>query len=159
DASSPLSELNDGKGIRTTAGSDFTLTDSTGVSFQVDLGTETTIQDVLNTINTAATSAGAGVTASFATTGNGIVLTDTAGGAGTLTAKADNFSYALADLGLTAQQSGGVITGTDVSPVQAQGMFANLIKLRDSLQSNNQQGITAAAEGLATDLDRVTRIR
>jgi flagellin-like hook-associated protein FlgL len=159
DASSPLAELNDGKGIRTVAGSDFTLTDSAGVSFQVDLGTEQTIQDVLNTINTAAAGAGAGVTASFATTGNGIILTDTAAGAGNLKANADNFSNALLDLGLTAQPVANVITGADVSPVKAQGMFANLIKLRDSLKNNDQSGITAAAEGLATDLDRVTRVR
>jgi flagellar hook-associated protein 3 FlgL len=159
DASSPLAELNDGKGVRTVAGSDFTLTDSAGVSFQVDLGTEKTIQDVLDTVNTAATTAGAGVTASFATNGNGIILTDTAGGAGTLKASADNFSNALTDLGLTAQPVGNVISGADVSPVKAQGMFANLIKLRDSLKSNDQAGITAAAEGLQADLDRVTRIR
>ena len=38
-----------------------------------------TVQDVINDINTA--SGALGVTASFATTGNGIVLTDTAGGA------------------------------------------------------------------------------
>src|SRR5262249_50753383 len=52
-----------------------------------------------------------------------------------------------------------VITGTDVDPVQAQGLFANIIKLRDSLKTSDQAGITAAASGLQSDLDRVTRIR
>jgi flagellar hook-associated protein 3 FlgL len=99
------------------------------------------------------------VTASFATNGNGIILTDTAGGAGNLKTIAANFSYALADLGLDKQQAGGAITGADVSPVQAQGMFANVIKLRDSLNSSDPAGITAAAEGLQVDQDRVTRIR
>jgi len=125
----------------------------------VDLGTEHTIQDVIDSINTAATGAGAGITASFAASGNGIVITDTAAGAGTLTAVAANFSNALADLGLTATSVGGAITGTDIDPVQAQGLFANMIKLRDSLKSSDQTGITAAASGLKGDLDRIARIR
>jgi flagellar hook-associated protein 3 FlgL len=160
DANSPLSDLNDGKGVRTVTGADFSITDSNGVKFDVDLdGTQHTIQDVLNTINNAATTAAAGVTASFATNGNGIVLTDTAGGTGKLTAAPENFSNALSDLGLTAQASGGTITGTDVDPVQAQGLFANIIKLRDSLQNNDQAGITEASQGLQNDLDRVTVMR
>jgi len=154
-----LSDLNDGKGVRTATGVDFTVTDSNGVSFDVDLGSEHTVQDVLDTINAAATAAGANVTASFATTGNGIVLTDSAGGAGTLTTVAKNFSNALADLGLTSQQAGGVISGSDIDPVQAQGLFANMIKLRDSLKNNDQFGVTAGSEGLQSDLDRVTVIR
>jgi flagellar hook-associated protein 3 len=158
-AASQLSEMNDGKGVRTVDGADFSLTDSTGVSFDVDLGTEHTVQDVLDTINTAATSAGAGVTASFSTTGNGIVLTDTAGGGGTLKTQAENFSNALTDLGLTAPASGNTITGTDVDPVQAQGLFANVIKLRDALKSNDQDAITEASQGLQADLDRVTTMR
>jgi flagellar hook-associated protein 3 FlgL len=159
DPNAPLSDLNSGRGLRTVAGTDFTVTDSNGVSFAVDLGTEHTIQDVLDTINNAATAAGAGVTASFATTGNGLVLTDTAGGGGTLSATANNFSNALADLGLTTPAAAGVITGTDIDPVQAQGLFANMIKLRESLQKNDAAGITQASEGLSTDLDRVVRIR
>jgi flagellar hook-associated protein 3 FlgL len=159
DANSPLSDLNNGQGVRTVAGADFTVTDSNGVSFDVDLGTEKTVQDVLNTINTAATAAGAGVTASFATTGNGLVLTDTAGGGGTLSTVSKNFSNALADLGLSGQATGGAITGTDVDPVQAQGLFANIIKLRDSLNSNDQNGITTASEGLDSELTHVTVVR
>jgi flagellar hook-associated protein 3 FlgL len=155
---SQLSELNNGQGVRTVAGADFTVTDSAGVSFDVDLGNEQTVQDVIDNINNSATAAGAGVTASFATTGNGIVLTDTAGGGGTLSTKADNFSNALTDLGLTGQASGGVITGTDIDPVQAQGLFANIMKLRDSLTNNDQAGITAAAQGIQDDLSRVTEV-
>src|SRR5439155_19955781 len=97
DPNSALADLNGGRGVRIVAGADFTITDSAGVSFAVDLGTEHTIQVVLNTINNAAATAGAGVTASFAATGNGIILTDTAGGAGTLGTIANNFSNALSD--------------------------------------------------------------
>jgi flagellar hook-associated protein 3 len=157
-ASTPVSELNNGKGVRTVDGDDMTFTDSNGVSFNVDLNNPGTVQDVIDAINSAATTAGAGVTASFATSGNGIVLTDTAGGAGKLTAAAANFSNALTDLGLTAPQSGGVITGSDVDPVTPQGIFANLQKLETALESNDQDGITAAAQGLQTDHDRVVQI-
>jgi flagellar hook-associated protein 3 FlgL len=154
-----LSELNGGKGVRTVSGDDFSITDTAGVSFNVDLGSEQTIQDVIDRINAAATSAGAGVTASFATSGNGIQLTDSAGGGGTLALTAQNFSNAAADLGIAKPAVAGSITGDDVNPVQTSGVFANIIKLRDSLKNNDQAGITAASEGLSSDLDRVTRIR
>ncbi|HTL27624.1 MAG TPA: hypothetical protein VL282_00320, partial [Tepidisphaeraceae bacterium] len=158
-ASTPLSELNNGAGVRTVDGDDMTFTDSAGVSFNVDLNNPSTVQDVIDAINTAGAAAGAGVTASFAATGNGIVLTDTAGGAGTLTAAKANFSEAITDLGLTAPASGGAITGADVDPVTPKGIFANVAKLRDALQSNDQAAITAAAQGLKDDYDRVVRIR
>ena len=153
-----LSELNGGKGVATVnPGPDFQITRSDGTSFTVSLSGAVTVQDVINRINTAA--GGAGVTASFATTGNGITLTDTAGGAGTLTVTPMNFSTAAADLGLTAPATGNVIQGTDVDPVEATGLFANLAKLRDALNANDQAGITAAAQGLQDDHDRVVRIR
>ena len=156
--STNLSELNGGKGVATVnPGPDFQITRSDGTSFTVSLSGAVTVQDVINRINTA--SGGAGVTASFATTGNGITLTDTAGGAGTLTVTPMNFSTAAADLGLTAPAVGNVIQGTDVDPVEASGLFANLAKLRDALNANDQAGITAAAQGLQADHDRVVEIR
>jgi flagellar hook-associated protein 3 FlgL len=156
---SPLSELNFGRGVSTVQGNDIQITDSNGISFQVDLTGLNTIQDVLDAINTAATTAGAGLTASFAATGNGIVLTDTAGGAGTLSLAAINFSQATADLGLTAAAAGGVISGTDVNAVEPDGVFSHLAGLRDALRNNDQAAITKAAEGLKLDYDRVVRMR
>jgi flagellar hook-associated protein 3 FlgL len=156
---SPLAELNDGKGVRTVDGSDVRITDSGGTAFEVDLSDLSTVQDVIDAINTAAGAASAGVTASFATSGNGIVLTDTASGAGTLTLSALNFSNAAADLGLTGAASAGVISGTDVNAVSSHGIFANLSALRDALKSNDQKAITAAGEGLKQDYDRVVQVR
>jgi flagellin-like hook-associated protein FlgL len=86
-------------------------------------------------------------------------LTDTAGGPKTLTAVSDNYSNALADLGLTTPASGGVITGTDVAPVETTGIFSDIMKLQQSLQNNDQDGITAAAQGLQDDLSRVSTIQ
>ena len=68
-----------------------------GVTFRTMLGGAVTVQDVIDKINAADTVGGtlpAKVTASLAATGNGIVLTDTAGGAGTGSVAAQNFSGA-----------------------------------------------------------------
>jgi len=156
--STQLSELNNGKGVSTVAsGNDFTITRSDGTTFGVSLAGAVTVQDVINRISAAA--GGAGVTASFATTGNGIVLTDTAGGGGTLTVTPQNFSTAAADLGISGPAAGNVITGADVDPVETKGVFADLAKLRDALNNNDQAGITAAAESLKADADQVTNVR
>jgi flagellar hook-associated protein 3 FlgL len=156
---SKLSELNGGKGVRTVSGDDVTITASNGAQFGVDLDGATTVQDVLDKINAAATTAGVTVSASFTGTGNGVQLSDTSGGTGTFRIDSANYSNAMADLGLNVNASGNTITGKDVNPVNATGLFANLMKLRDALKANDQAGITAAAEGLQGDSQRVTRIR
>jgi flagellar hook-associated protein 3 len=159
DGDSLLADFNGGRGVRRADGSDFRVTRSDGTTFDVDLpAAATTVQDVIDAINAA--DGGAGVTASLATSGNGIVLTDAAGGAGTPSVAPLNFSDAAADLGLLASPAAGdVITGADVNPVSAGGVFANLGRLRDALRGNDQKGITAAAEGLAADYARATRVR
>ena len=158
-ATTPLAQLNGGGGVRTVDGDDITITDSGGTSFGVNLSNLQTIQNVIDAINAAASGAGAGVTASVATSGNGIVLTDTAAGTGTLAVAQANFSEAMKDLGLDVPASGNVIAGRDTNPVQVPGIFANLAKLIASLRSNDQAGITQSAEGLQGDYDRSVRIR
>ena len=153
-----LSELNGGKGpTLASSGPDFQITRSDGTSFGVSLTGAKTVADVIGDINTAA--GGTGVTASFATTGNGIVLTDTAGGSGTLTVTPQNFSSAASDLGLTAPATGNVIKGSDANPVQTQGLFADLAKLQSALNSNDQTAITAAGAALQADHDRIVAAR
>ena len=156
DANTNLADMNKGAGVRTVAGADFTITDSAGVSKDIDLtATTKTAQDVIDAIN----ASGAGVTASFASNGNGIVLTDTAGGGGTMKVTSKNSSQAATDLGIDSPAVGGVITGTDVNPVVAQGVFANIDSLRKALRSGDKQAITKAAEGMQADYDRVVRSR
>ena len=152
-----LSELNNGKGVSTVAGPELQITRQDGTTFQVDITGATTMQDVINAINTA--DAGGGVTASFAATGNGIVLTDTTGGAGTLAAISINFSSAAKDLGLDQPAVGSTLTGKDTNGIEVPGVFGNLQKLTAALQSNDQAGITAAAGGLKDDYDRIVRVR
>jgi len=149
-----LSQLNNGKGVQfVSPGPDFQITKSDGRSFSVSLYGSKTVQDVINAINTAA---GSGVTASFSTTGNRIVLTDTVGGPGTLTITPQNFSTAAAQLGLSNNASGNVITGTDVNPIAPQGIFANLQNLLKALQTNNQSAITSAGAALQNDASRIS---
>lgn len=153
----PLAELNAGKGVRTVTGSDFKIIRSDGTSFDVDVDGATTTQDVIDKINTA--SGGSGVTASFAATGNGLVLTDSAGGAGTVAVQALNFSSAAADLGLDRPASGNVIAGKDVNPVQSTGLFATLQKLRSAMFNSDTRSITDAAGQLEKDITRVIKSR
>lgn len=152
-----LSDLNNGKGVSMVTGPEMQITRMDGTNFSVDITGATTIQDVINAINTA--DAGGGVTASFTTTGNGIVLTDTTGGAGQLSAISVNFSTAAADLGLTQPAVGNTINGADTNGIEAAGVFGNLQKLRVALQTSDQAGITAAAAGLKEDYDRIVRVR
>ena len=155
----PVGDLNNGKGVRTNpAGPELRITRSDGTTFDVDVTGLATVQDVINAINTA--DGGAGVTASFATVGNGIVLTDTAGGGGTLAVTPIEGSDAAADLGLAGVAAvGNVITGNDAAAPVVDGIFSSLGKLRDALHTNDQAGITAAAETLQQDLERVVRVR
>lgn len=156
--STPLSDLNGGKGVHlATSGPDLQITNSAGASVSVSLAGAQTVQDVINKINAVAGSVN--VTAGFSNSSNGITLTDSAGGSGTLGVSSINFSSAAQDLGLTAAPVGNAITGSDVNPIAASGIFADLSKLRDALQNNDQAGITDAAQGLQNDYTRVVSAR
>jgi len=152
-----VASLNGGKGLNLVAGNDLRITQSDGLNVDVDLSGATTVNDILNAINTAASSAGSGLTASLATNGNGIVLTDVSGGALPTTVNSLNGSTTAQDLGLTTPAVGGVVTGADVNPVYASGMFAHLANLRDALQAGDQAAITAAGAALQADYDRTVQ--
>ena len=153
-----LSQLNNGQGIALAAsGPDLQVTRRDGTSFQVSLAGATTVQDVINDMNTA--DGGGGVTAGFAATGNGIVLTDSTGGGGTLSVSALNNSQAVSALGLNVPSSGATLTGTDTNGTTSTGIIADLASLQTALNSNNTAGITSAAQALQNDYSNVTNIR
>lgn len=155
----PLSVLNGGAGLRTADGNDLRLVDSAGNAVEVDLNGLSTIQDVITALNTAAGGAGVGMTVSLAANGNGLVITDPAGGPGSPGVGSLNGSYAREDLGLDVPATGAVITGRDPAPVEASGIFAHLNRLRNALRASDQREITTAAERLKTDYDNVIRVR
>lgn len=155
-----LASLNGGQGLHLgSGGPSLRITRSDGVNIDVTLPASGTINDVLNAINTAAGGVGGGMTASLASNGNGIVLTDSAGGGGQVTVSSLNGSDAAADLGLTGTAVGGVVTGADVNPIYASGVFTHLANLRDALQKGDQAGITAAAAALQADYTQAVQAR
>lgn len=78
------------------------LTDSAGNSANVDLAGARSVQDILDAVN----NAGLGITASLNKAGNGIKLTDTAGGSGDLTI-ADAAGNVAEQLGIAGTFSSG----------------------------------------------------
>ncbi len=155
-----LNTLNEGRGVSLTAGvDDFRIVAKDGSSFNVNLDGATTVQDVLDAINNAATGAGVAVTASLAVTGNGIRLVDSTGGAGTLAVERLNYSYAIDDLGLNVTVTDPADTelvGNDPNGVRPDSVFSALISLYEALTqggTNVEQAITAAGEKINQFID------
>jgi flagellin-like hook-associated protein FlgL len=151
-----LSSLNDGQGVSQPAGNQFAVTTADGSTTNFSLSGAVTVQDAIDQINA---QGGGKVTAAFATTGNGIVLTDTTTGTGTLSVTALNAATTASDLGLTGTATGNKITGTDVNGVDAPGLFTDLNALRVALRSNDTNGITQAAEALQNDASTITNLQ
>ncbi|MFG0291603.1 MAG: flagellin [Phycisphaerales bacterium JB050] len=102
---------------------------------------------------------GAVFTASVNTTVGGILLQDTAGGAGSINVTSLN-GYAAEDLGLLDGSTGAAsYAGSDRSTVRVDGLLTSLIELRDSLLGNDVRGITRASENLQGDIDLLTSAR
>jgi len=148
-----LSSLNNGNGVSQPTGNQFSITTADGTVTNIALSGAQTVQDVINQINTQAAGK---VTASFATTGNGIVLTDDTTGTGTLAVTPIGGATTASDLGLTSAATGGTIVGTDVNPITVPGVFSALTALSTALRTNNTAGITAAAAQLQTASQTVT---
>lgn len=101
-----LTTYNGGKGVNLGT---FRITNSQGTQTTVNLGQGTfnTIGDVIHAIN----AKGIGVTASINSTGDGLLLTDTAGGSSKLTVK-DVSGSAAADLNISGTATGTTINGS-----------------------------------------------
>ncbi|MEM6314237.1 MAG: flagellin, partial [Planctomycetota bacterium] len=147
-----LTDLDDGRGVPFfDSGDDLRITDSAGTSVDLDLNGTSTVQDVLDAINGAAV----GVTATLNINGNGITLTDTAAGPGTLVAADLNGSRVTEVLGFDQPAVANVITGTDPQRVEARGVFNSLQQLSDGLRDNDVDTIRQAAAKLEEDIDRI----
>ena len=124
-----LADYNGGVGVED---GKFTITDSQGTAAVIDVDSETvtTIGDVLDLIN----AAGIGVTASINAAGDGIQLTDTAGGAESLTVE-DVDDNTAANLLIAGEAEAGEIDGstTTVIEISDEDTLEDLItKLNDS---------------------------
>ncbi len=104
-----LSALNDGAGVDT---GKIRITDRSGASAEIDLGSVTTVQGIINTINS---TSGISVTASANATGDGILMTDASGGTGKFTVEDLEGGTMAADLGLAQSIRSNTLYGASVT--------------------------------------------
>ncbi|MEX0585116.1 MAG: flagellin, partial [Pirellulales bacterium] len=154
-AATRLENLNHGFGVHSSAGDDFQIRLKNGTLLSFDVSAASTVGDVISLIN----AAGAGqVTAQLSTFGNGIELltSDTSTAAQFAVLKVHG-SQTAEDLGLIPKGqdtsaapvvAGGVetITGRDVNPLEAKGVFNSLIRLRDALRNDDLLQISRSVE-------------
>jgi flagellin-like hook-associated protein FlgL len=168
-----LEDFNNGLGIQIKTGSvdpvtglpdpasdlDFRISMKDSSVLDVDLAGAETVQDVLDAINDAAAIAVAPVVAALASDGNGITITDGTVGVGATSVTAMNGSFAGEDLGLIGTTGGASLTSEDRATVAVESVFTHLIRLRDALLTNDERGITLAADKFDADISRVTEAR
>lgn len=164
DAATSLTELNGGRGLHLIEGeADLRITTKDGQVIDVNLDGAETIGDVITLIEEAAVEAGVNLTASQASIGNGLLLTDETGGTGDLTVGSINLSAAAEDLGFSGKATGddNELVGKDVRPIRTEGIIDALVELEEALRTDDTTGITLAAEridGLRDDVIRVQGI-
>lgn len=177
----PLSDFNDGRGVRIVDGRtdpvtglpdpasnvDFLIKLGNGATFSVDLRPQDTItvQTVIDRINAeaaAAVTAGQIPAGSFSaglTDGpNGIAFHDLTG-LGPITVIKQNNSAAAEDLGLidgTFNAGSATFVAQDRAAVRVNNLFSSLIDLRDALTTNNSTGIELAAQQLDQSVESLS---
>jgi flagellar hook-associated protein 3 FlgL len=144
-----LSSLNSGQGVplSTTDSNgnsvtpEITIDLRDGSTVNVNLTGATTVQDVLNDINTVQPGV---LTASLNSVGNGISITDNDGSStGPLTVETNDISTALGIAGTQSSTNAAQpLVGTDVNPIQANGVFNLLVQLQSALSTSNNAELT-----------------
>lgn len=163
DSSTELDDFRRGLGVESVVGQDdfkFTLHDSR--SFRVNLDGVATIGDLINAIQNSAASGGIVVGVDFvvshASNGNGLIFMDNTLGLDSFRIENLGMSLAADHLGITKNAGGDLtIHGDDNAKVRVEGIFTDLINLRDALQLNDEFGITFAGDHIEKDLDKLTQ--
>ncbi len=138
-----LASLNEGSGITF---SDIRFTDSAGEQLSLDLNGEfsniTTVEELIDAINSEATRFDVGITASINSAGTGISIVDTAEGSGNLVVEDVN-GTAAADLNILS-------TDATTDSINGSGLFAAQNASQGALQNvatrinNLESGVTAS---------------
>ena len=156
---SRLEDFNRGIGVLTSTGADLRITAADAVSFDVDLSSALTVQDVLDALNNEPGNAGR-VTAQLATVGNGIELIDNTGGPNPLTLEELGASQAGHLLGFLPEGQDTISSGTgtlqseDRHMQEVDSVFNTLIRLRTAVIDNDPAAIGREIDRLDVDLDR-----
>ena len=188
DSTTRLADLNDGRGVRIISGSinpdtgdpdptldiDFTITLGNGVELDINFDPEdaVTVETILDAINTQANTQLAALSlptglfsASLATDGNGIVLSQdgsASGMTGNLAIEPRNNSQAAWDLGLmdaSMSTDGSTLSGADRAKVRPDNVFSWLLDLRTALEDDDVSGIAIAGEHLGAAIDALAETR
>lgn len=144
DPSVSISRFNNGIGIHPVAGkNDIRITDTFGVTFEVDLSSVQSVGDVISAINAAATTAGASITAQVSSNGGGLALTGPAG-PNPIIAESINLSPVAGELGIDKTGTPTLLDGDIVGQFRQTGIFSALYRLRDGLLADDSLEITEA---------------
>ena len=166
-ADTELNVLNYGQGVASIAGTDFTIMRKDGVALDIDVAAAETIGDVMDLINNHASNVGPNaVVAQLKAFGNGIEIVDAnAAGLGNLTIDRTPLSSAAWDLGLVPPNQRQVaatpgptevLTGTDPNPLESNGIFNALLRLREAIAENDLDGIDRAVARLDESYDTLS---
>jgi len=175
-AQTRLDQLNHGRGVSIGDGAEIVLTRTDGTTFSVDLTGSSTIQDVMDKVNSNVQNQTASlkITMSLNSVGNGLTLSSPPAPAGTptpvpISVYALRGSQAAWDLGLippgldrkdgVLSLNGSQIVGTDPNPQEVRGVFNSLLRLREALTKSDAGQIARASGLLDEDLDRLSGSR
>jgi len=159
-----LKTLNGGSGVGSVSGDDFQIQMRNGTTFNVDISTAETVQDVINLINNAP--GNTNVTASYKGEENGLLLTDSSTGSNNLAVTALNSSSAASDLGILKSVTANTLKGDDLNPQyiarctklselnQGDGVNTGSIKITDKA-GNSQEIDLSDAETIGDVLDAI----
>ena len=162
-----LSVLNYGQGVESIAGTDFTITRKDGVVLDINVSGAETIGDVIDLINNHASNVGPNaVVAQLKAFGNGIEIVDAnAAGVGNLAIDRTPLSSAAWDLGLVPPNQRQVtampgptevLAGDDPNPLESNGIFNALLRLREAIAENDLDGIDRAVARLDENYDTLS---
>lgn len=166
-----LSDLNYGLGITDFDGEDLIIQRRDGTTLNIDLTGADTVRDVLDLINNDPANVGNAVVARLVQFGNGIEIEDAnAAGIQDLTVSRGS-GYAAWGLGLVPRNQDSitapavaagqpqVITGTDVNPLEADGVFNSLLRLDQALATFDLVKIERAAAKLDENFIDLTFVK
>jgi flagellar hook-associated protein 2 len=126
----PLAQLNGGNGV---PGGQFRITDADGNTAVIDTSNDINLDDVVNQINNTV-----GIDVHATVTDQGLQISDTSGGTGTLSVQDLNGGTTAQSLGIAGTATAGTITGTNINYISAGTALGTL---------NDGNGVSTASNG------------